>query len=330
MARDAWVTQYTPTAAYQNVVVPPIPGAVGARPSTSATVSGGLPPAPSSPTGSGANGSNAGGSNVGGIVGGAVGVVVLIGAVVLLIYRRRKQQQRQGKNTVPLNAITDTDDKTNSAAPGAGGRDDGNVGYQEPQTFIAADFHNQDSQGAVYGSAPAGYQDSKNLQGLPAGGDTDFQLRRKELENQQRQIELKRELLALEEQGQRLRPPGSQSRQEQHQYQQQMPVQYQQMPVQYPMEMGVSPQAVQTVQALPVTTSSTSMGGRYYPNEPVYAPHNAGPVIFIPTGSPSTPSSPSALNVYDYAVPGANSSNNTKSGSNEGRKRQPNNPHTSI
>ncbi|KAG0275709.1 hypothetical protein BGZ96_003675 [Linnemannia gamsii] len=257
--------------------------------------------------------SNAGGSNVGGIVGGVVGGVVLIGAVVLLFYRRRKQQQRQEKSAVPLNAITDTDDKTNSAAPRAGGRDDGNVGYQEPQTFIAPAIFNQDSQGAAYGSAPAGYQDPKNLQGLPADGDADFLLRRKELENQQKQIELRHELLTLEEQGQRLRPPGSQFQQAQQQYQQQIPVQY-------PMEMGVSqyPVAtVQTVQALPVTTSSTSM-----------APHNAGPVIFIPTGSPSAPSNPSALNVYDYGIPGANDNNNN--GGSEVGKRQQNNPHTII
>ncbi|KAG0281530.1 hypothetical protein BGZ96_001097, partial [Linnemannia gamsii] len=233
---------------------------------------------------------------------------------------------RQEKITVPLEAIADAGDKTKLVAPRAGGRDDGNAGYREPQSFIAADFHNQDSQGAAYGSAPAGYQDPKNLQGLSADGDADFLLRRKELENQQRQIELKRELLALEEQGQRLRPPGSPYQTEQQQYQQQIPVQY-------PMEMGMSqyPVAtVQTVQALPVTTSSTSMGGQYYPNEPVYAPHNAGPVIFIPAGSPSAPSNPSAVNVYDYSVPGANSNNNIQDVGIEGGKRQPNNPHTTI
>ncbi|KAG9061051.1 hypothetical protein KI688_007680 [Linnemannia hyalina] len=236
MKSNTWVEQYTPTAPYVNQTVPPIPGAVEARPSTNATLS-----AVSPPGSTGTEVASSGGDSVIGIIAGSVLGVLGMCFIIFVAYQQR---QRQGEQDI-----------------GTGRREDGATDTREPQAIIptgpgmnaattpATVLYSQNPQGSVYGSA-GGYQDPQSPHGVQVADDIQVRLR------EFKQMELREQLLTLEEQAQAFQP-GSQYQQQQ-QYQQQVPVQY-------PVTMGVShyPATVGTVQALPVTNSSAME--QYYP-----------------------------------------------------------------
>lgn len=211
MKSNSWVKQYTPTASYVNQTAPPIPGAVGAKPSTNATVSGVSPP-----DSTGTSPGTGAGEGAGGIIGGVVGSLALNSLIIAFLVYRRRQRQREQYSTLPVKADTDTGKAKSIPLKhiGNAGSKGDDADYQEPQTFFPARpgtksvtasttaLYNRNTQGAVYGSAGGGYQGPQSPRGPQTAGEIQLQLR--ELENQQKQIELKRQLLILEEQEQAL------------------------------------------------------------------------------------------------------------------------------
>ncbi|KAF9539440.1 hypothetical protein EC957_005399 [Mortierella hygrophila] len=240
MNSNTWVEQYTPTAPYVNQTVPPIPGAVEARPSTNATLS-----AVSPPDSTVTEVASSGGDSAIGIIAGSVLGVLGMCFIIFVVYQ---QQRRQGEQDI-----------------GTGGREGGATDTREPQAIIPAGpkmnavtasataLYSQNPQGSVYGSA-GGYQDPQSPHGVQVADDIQVQLR------EFKQMELREQLLILQEQAQPFQP-GSQYQQQQNQQQQYQ----QQVPAQHPVTMGVSyyPATVGTVQALPVTNSTVLE--QYYP-----------------------------------------------------------------